>query len=57
MEKLFMPKLAQVITTTIKNYGKDDDPKLSNMYNLVISSTIPIARTCLRFVKTLIANW
>jgi hypothetical protein len=24
---------------------KDDDPKLSNLYNLVISSAIPVART------------
>ena len=30
-----------------KTKGKGDDPKLLNLYNMVISSTIPIARTCL----------
>jgi hypothetical protein len=28
-----------------KTDEKDDDPKLSNLYNLIISSTIPVART------------
>ena len=27
-----------------KNEGKGDDPKLLNLYNLVISSTVPVAR-------------
>jgi hypothetical protein len=29
-----------------KTNGKDDDPKFSNLYNLVISSTILVVRTC-----------
>ena len=35
---------------------KGDDPKLLNLYNLVISSTIPVARTFLGSLKFLITT-
>jgi hypothetical protein len=40
-----------------KTDEKDDDPKLSNLYNLVISSTILVARTCLGYFRSLITTW
>jgi hypothetical protein len=40
-----------------KTDEKDDDPKLSNLYNLVISSTILVARTCLGSFRFLITTW
>ena len=52
-----MPKFVQVITMSKKTEGKDDDPKLLNLYNLVISSTVPISNTFLGFLKSLITTW
>jgi hypothetical protein len=40
MTKLLMPKFSQVIVMSNKNDERDDDPKLSNLKNMVISSTI-----------------
>jgi hypothetical protein len=42
---------------TTKIDEKVDDRKLSNLYNLVISSAIPVVRTCLRSFRSLITNW
>jgi hypothetical protein len=56
-DQTIMPKFSQVITMSNKTDGKYDDPKLSKLYNLVISSTIPIVRTCLGSFKSLITTW
>lgn len=41
----------------IKTNGKYDNPKLSNMYNWVIWSTILVTRTCLGYFKSLVTTW
>jgi hypothetical protein len=40
-----------------KTHEKDDDPKLSNFYNVVISSAVLVARTCLGSFRSLITTW
>ena len=52
MDKPLMPKFSET-----KTDEKDDDPKLSNLYNLVISSAIPVARTWLGYFRSLITTW
>ena len=52
-----MLKFSQVISMGNKNEEKSDDPKLLNIYNLVISSTIIVDNTCLGYLESFITTW
>ena len=57
MTKSLMPKLPHLIIVKKKNNGIEDDPQLSNLYNLVISLMIPVANACLEYFKSLSTTW